>query len=158
MKFASQREIFHWRPACLLRVSGADAETFLQGQFTNDLCILRASRTDIRAKSVGIYGLWLTLKGKVLADSFIVRAEDYFWVISYFSPAAAIRERLESYVIADDVIIEDHTADWRGLTVFGARNEADQTVPAGPFLSFDGRRADGGVLCGEAGPFTRRSI
>jgi folate-binding Fe-S cluster repair protein YgfZ len=65
--------IFRWRPAAWLRVSGEDAGTFLQGQFTNEL---RSVGTG------GIYGLWLNHKGKVLADSFVLpRAADAgeFW-------------------------------------------------------------------------------
>ena len=98
--------IFPWRPACWLRVTGDDAATFLQGQLTNDLRELE------RAPSV--YGLWLTLKGKVLADSFVLRGEtpNTFWIGSYFSPASVIRERLESHVIADDVTIADETSGW----------------------------------------------
>src|SRR5262245_8772358 len=107
------RTFYRWRPAAWLKISGTDAATFLQGQFTNDL-----------RKPEGIYpsvyGLWLNQKGKVLADSFVVAAEDgAFWVGSYFSPAAVIRERLEAYVIADDVVSEDETERWAGATVFG---------------------------------------
>src|SRR4051794_14169243 len=95
--------IYRWRPACWLRVAGEDAANFLQGQFTNDLRAL--------SDTGAIYGLWLTIKGKVLADSFVLRGSypHEFWVGSYFSPATLIRERLESYVIADDVSVEDMT-------------------------------------------------
>ena len=105
--------IFAWKPAAWLRVSGEDAESFLQGQFTNDLRAPRAAGA--------VYGLWLNVKGKVLADSFVLRSAqaDEFWVGSYFSPAAVIRERLESHVIADDVTIEDQTAEWTGLSALG---------------------------------------
>jgi folate-binding protein YgfZ len=105
---------FRWRPAAWLRVGGADAAAFLQGQFTNDL------RPLAQVGAAAVYGLWLTLKGKVLADSFVVRGvADEYWVGSYDSPAAVIRERLESYVIADDVVIEDRTAEWAGISVLG---------------------------------------
>ncbi len=95
---------FCWRPAAWLRVAGPDAPSFLQGQFTNDLRALE--------KQAAVYGLWLSVKAKVLADSFVLRGaeENEFWIGSYFSPAAVIRERLESHVIADDVTVEDRTA------------------------------------------------
>ena len=103
---------FHWQPAAWLRVSGEDAFTFLQGQFTNDLRLLE--------RSGAVYGLWLNHKGRVLADSFILReTENAFWVGSYFCASDVIRERLEAFVIADDVVVEDVTRDWRGLTLFG---------------------------------------
>ncbi|ACB73795.1 folate-binding protein YgfZ [Opitutus terrae PB90-1] len=93
-------------------MSGPDAFTFLQGQFTNDL----------RAIAAGpVYGLWLNQKARVLADSFVFRtAEDEFWVGSYFAAARTISERLEAYIIADDVTVEDRTASWVGLTVSGS--------------------------------------
>ena len=113
MNFSDSAEFHGWRPAAWLRVTGADAATFLQGQFTNELRGVPAGGA--------VYGLWLTLKGKVLADSFVVRGAEpaEFWVGSYFSPAAVIRERLEAFIIADDVGVEDVTAEWAGVTVLG---------------------------------------
>lgn len=110
---STQSEVFWWRPAAWLRVSGEDAAVFLQGQFTNELRNLGTA---------GAYGLWLNQKGKVLADSFVLphATAGEFWVGSYFSTGAVIRERLEAYVIADDVVIHDETEAWRGVTVSGA--------------------------------------
>lgn len=112
---------FLWQPAAWLRVTGEDALTFLQGQLTNDLRNLMPGE--------GRYGLWLNQKGKVVADSFVVAApEGAFFVGSYYSPAALIRERLEAFIIADDVAIEDETAAWRGVTVLA--DEPRETVAA----------------------------
>jgi tRNA-modifying protein YgfZ len=112
MKNGTRVRISRFRPSAAIKISGEDALMFLQGQFTQDL------------KTVGQasarYGLWLNQKGKVLADSFILNvAGGGFWILSYFSPAAVIRERLESYIIADDVEIEDQTDAWSGITVMG---------------------------------------
>lgn len=65
MKFPPATIIHEWRPACWLRITGEDAANFLQGQFSNELRGL--------PEGGAAYGLWLTLKGKVLADSFVVR-------------------------------------------------------------------------------------
>jgi folate-binding protein YgfZ len=135
MNFSTSLAIFGWKPAAWLHVTGEDAANFLQGQFTNEL----------RGMPLGgaVYGLWLTLKGKVLADSFVIRGQtsavggvDCYWIGSYLSPAAVIKERLEAYVIADDVVIEDFTAEWEGITVVGE----DVTAPANVMV-FPGRRA-----------------
>ena len=93
-------------PATHLIVHGADAFGFLQGQFSNELRSCTAS-----------YGLWLNHKGRALADGFVlVEGEDRFRVVSVSSPASVIRERLESYIIADEVEVEDLTsASWLGL-------------------------------------------
>jgi folate-binding protein YgfZ len=104
------------RPAAWLRVSGEDAAQFLQGQFSQDLGRLEPGRA--------AYGLWLDHKGKVGGDSFILRAgsaAEGFWVGSVETPAAALRERLEKYIVADDVSVEDETERWRlGLVLVEA--------------------------------------
>jgi folate-binding protein YgfZ len=122
-----------WQPAAWLRVHGPDAFGFLQGQFTNDLRELE--------KSPGVYGLWLNQKGRVLADSFVLRgrAPEEFWVGSYFSPAAVIQKRLESYIIADDVTIADETAAWSGVTLTGPDAAAAARALGDGFV-FAGRR------------------
>ncbi|ATC64323.1 folate-binding protein [Nibricoccus aquaticus] len=113
MNFGARVRFNCYQPAAVLRVSGEDALSFLQGQFTQDLKMVEAG--------AAAYGLWLNQKGKVLADSFVLRAEGgVWWVISYFSAAVVIRERLESYLIADDVVIEDETVAWEGVSVMGA--------------------------------------
>lgn len=129
---------FSWQPAAWLRLAGPDAASFLQGQFTNDL---RALETQ-----PAVYGLWLNVKAKVLADSFVLRGGDEgeFWVGSYFSPAAVIGARLESHLIADDVTIEDRTGAWAGMSVFGAAAERLRTESRKDGFVFPGRRGRGG--------------
>lgn len=139
IKKTTSTVVLRWQPGAWLRVSGADAATFLQGQFTND----------VRGAAAGeaVYGLWLTVKGKVLADSFVLRGgagaatNDVFWVGSYFSEAAVIRERLESFIIADDVVVEDRTAEVVGLSVIGPDAGARlRSAAAGTGWVFRGRR------------------
>lgn len=138
IKFTTYSGTFRWNPAAWLRISGADARTFLQGQFTNDLRGLE--------QQPAVYGLWLSVKGKVLADSFILRgpSADEFWVGSYSSPAAVIRERLESYVIADDVVIEDVTGDWTAVSWLGSDVPPEVGAGARGGVVFRGRRVAGG--------------
>ena len=129
-----------FQPAACLCVSGEDALTFLQGQFTQELRPAVAPPV--------AYGLWLNQKGKVLADSFVLReAPDRLWVISFSVNAAVIHERLDAYIIADDVVIADETAAWRGLALGGAEveawlaREAGAVPAAGEFI-----RAGGGFV------------
>jgi tRNA-modifying protein YgfZ len=112
MKITLPLRVASFQPVAVLEVSGEDAFSFLQGQFTQDL--------KGPERGAWRYGLWLNQKGKVVADSFVFRlTERVFRVVSYESPAAVIRERLEAYIIADDVTIEDQTAHWTGFTIFG---------------------------------------
>jgi tRNA-modifying protein YgfZ len=104
-------------PAAVLRVSGEDALPFLQGQFTNEL--------RHPGGRLCRYGLWLSQKGKVLADSFALRDGSAWWLVSTHSSSTSIRERLEAYIIADDVQVEDVTSQWTGW-LLGA--EAGRTL------------------------------
>lgn len=134
IKISTSPAVFRWKPASWLRVTGPDALTFMQGQFTNDVRIL--------SKVPSVYGLWLSLKGKVLADSFIVRGagENEFWIGSYYSPAALIRERLEAFIIADDVLIEDATAEWAAVSVLEVDPASIATGSGADAVCFAGRR------------------
>jgi len=135
----------HYQPTACLSVTGEDALTFLQGQFTQEL------RSSLACPVA--YGLWLNQKGKVLADSFVLQeTTERLWVISFTASAAVIRERLEAYIIADDVVITDETVRWQGLAVGGAEveawlgREAGAVPAAGEFIKvgdgwvFRGRR------------------
>jgi folate-binding protein YgfZ len=135
--FPDSAAVFHYRPACVLRVSGPDAAEFLQGQFTNDLRNLEPRRS--------VYGLWLDRKGRVMADSHVLKSEDGpdFWVVSVSSPAAVIARRLEDHIIADDVAIDDATSSWLGVSLIGAGVAAWCAAHSLPGLLFPGRR--GGV-------------
>ena len=116
MSFSGEFSFFRYRPAAVLRITGPDSQSFLQGQFTQEL---RASHEDAVA-----YGLWLNQKGKVLADSFVIRENaDTWWVMSVLSAGASVRERLEAYLIADEVEISDVTEAWEGVVTVG--EEAD---------------------------------
>jgi folate-binding protein YgfZ len=131
----SRPAFFSWRPRSALRVTGEDSFTFLQGQFSNDL---RGS-----VDSDAVYGLWLNHKGRVIADSFVHRVgPEEFWVGSYFSEAEIIRERLEAFVIADDVSIENVTDRWQGVTMLGSHSEELPGELGDGSFSFDGRRTN----------------
>jgi hypothetical protein len=109
----SEKDVFlaRYQPATLLKITGDDALAFLQGQFTQEL--------RFPVGRLCAYGLWLNQKGRVLADSFALREGVSWWLFSLSSSSSILRERLEAYVVADDVTIEDCTQSWSGWTVFG---------------------------------------
>jgi folate-binding protein YgfZ len=130
-------------PRAAIRVTGEDAFTFLQGQFTNELR---------QAVGTATYGLWLDQKGKVLADSHVMRiSENEFLIVSDDSPADTIKQRLEGYIVADDVTLTDETAGTAGLTlvgqssgaalakILGARPAGNRFIAAASVLAFAGR-------------------
>lgn len=87
----------------------------------------------------------------MLADSFVRRGleENEFWIGSYFCPAATVRERLEGYVIADDVRIEDQTEAWAAVSVLGLDlGRLAALAESEGALVFGGRRdRDGSLEC-----------
>ena len=146
MDFSVEPRCLPCRWGAFLRVTGEDAPSFLQGQFSQDL----------RGLKVGgdpAYGLFLSHKGRVQADAFILRTADGYRLASYACPGDSLRSRLESFIIADDVIVEDQTADYAGLAVLGG---AQPTSPEGGFV-FPGRRRRGPRECrSECGGLPKR--
>ncbi len=117
--------------SAVLRVRGPDANSYLQGQFTQDLKL---------AEKGAIYGLWLDQKGKVLADSHVIRlAPNDYLVICFSANAAVLLARLEAYLIADEVELRDETGEWASLLVWGRATPA-LTLPTGAQI-FGSRRA-----------------
>lgn len=119
-EFDSKARYACFQPAAVLKVTGEDTFPFLQGQFTQDL---RPARDGARVA----YGLWLNQKGKVLADSVVLQHAGSWLIVSMYSAATVIRARLETYVIADDVVIEDETERWGGISLLG--REASGLLP-----------------------------
>ena len=104
------------KPAAWLRVYGEDVAEFLQGQFSNDLGQMIVGSS--------VYGLWLNHKGKVLADSSVLKTEEeVYQLFSYFSEPIILKQRLEKYIIADDVEVLDQTEEMASVSLWGENVE-----------------------------------
>jgi folate-binding protein YgfZ len=112
-------------PEGWLRVTGPDATDFLQGQCTQDLRGLKPGQS--------AWALWLSIKGRVQAETLVLRgAHDVWWLWSAHSEGAAVAARLEEFIIADDVTVENlgGPADgaagdpWEQITLAGEAAEA----------------------------------
>jgi len=112
------------KAAAVLRVTGPDAFTFLQSQFSNDL-----RRPGVERPVT--YGLWLNQKGKIQADSFVIqRGLAEFLLVSYDCPAETIRAHLEAHLIADEVEVKDETGEFGLLHVFAQKSfNGDEEIP-----------------------------
>ena len=84
-----------------LRLTGADRVRFLNGQVSNDVRQASAERS--------IYTGVMTIKGKLCADAFVHGREDFLLVDAEGELREALAARLERYIIADDVTLEDAT-------------------------------------------------
>ncbi|MDX1953669.1 MAG: hypothetical protein SFY81_15980 [Verrucomicrobiota bacterium] len=80
-----------------LFLSGTDAKRFLHGQVTNDINRLNHGQ--------GCYAALVTAKGKMQSDLYIYQMEE--GLLLDFEPgySSTVQERLEKYIIAEDVQI-----------------------------------------------------
>src|SRR5437899_1940337 len=101
------RQFFDLSARVKLRVSGADRLRFLNGQLTND--VRKATETN------AIEACVLNAKGKMEAHLFLHAQAQSFVLDADPALQPSLQSRLERYIIADDVQIEDVTA---GLSIF----------------------------------------
>ena len=86
-------------PRTLLRLTGADRLRFLNGQVTQDIKKLppgHAVRSAITSS-----------KGRLEADLHIAATPDSLLIETDFSLRESIRSRIEKFIVADDVTVED---------------------------------------------------
>ena len=91
----------------LLRVSGADAQTFLQGQLTND--VLQVTPTSAH------FGGYCTPKGRLIADFLLMRTSQAYLMHLPGDSCAVLAERLRKFVLRANVQIGRET----GLRAIG---------------------------------------
>lgn len=124
-------------PKGVFFVEGEDSASFLQGQFSQDI------RT---ADGFRAYGLWLNHKGKILADSFMLRiSESRFLVVSYFGETEVLRDNLEKRIIMDEVVTRSAESGWFGVSVWGEAIDRVLELAKLERPSADGFSSGGGV-------------
>jgi folate-binding protein YgfZ len=84
-----------------LKVAGADRVRFLNGQLTNDIVSLQPGSA--------VYACALTAKGKLCADLFAGATKESLFLDAEAVLRESLAARLEKYIIADDVTLEDVT-------------------------------------------------
>ena len=90
---------FHLNNRALLKISGNDAESFLQSQFSNDIGKLNNSSVQLSA--------YCQHQGKILSLFWVIRQEEGFYLSFPKELLDSIQSRLKMFVIMADVIIED---------------------------------------------------
>ena len=86
--------LVHLKNRALLRVSGPDAEVFLQGQLSNDINKLNASSVQLNA--------YCQHQGKILALFWVMKYEDSFFLSFPLDLRETIQPRLQMFVIMSD--------------------------------------------------------
>src|SRR3954454_21663147 len=106
-----------------LRLTGAEAVDYLQGQVTNDVEAL--------TPGTGCYAALLNHKGKMLADMRVLRGEDHIWVDTEPEGLPALVRNASMFSIGRDVQHEDVSGAYAILSLIGpeAREALDSPPP-----------------------------
>jgi len=96
----------------VIRLSGTDRSSWLQGLVTND----------VRALAPGhrLYGAWLTPQGRMITDLWIAATDESLLLDVPASLAAGLAARLDSLIFAEDVQVADVSAEMACTHVLGA--------------------------------------
>src|SRR3954447_2988373 len=107
-----------------LRLTGAEAAEFLQGQVTNDVEGL--------APGQGCYAALLNHKGKMRADMRVLRGPDWIWIDAETPGKRPLEHTVETYRLGREVHWKDLTDERSILSRGGprARERLDQAPPA----------------------------
>jgi len=86
----------------LIEVSGEDAPRWLDGMISNDV-----KRLAPGPEASGCAALLLTRQGRIVADLQVLARDGAFWLALAREAQADVTARLDRFVIADDVRLED---------------------------------------------------
>ena len=114
----------------LIEVRGGDRVRWLNGMLSNDVSTL-AQGPD----SSGCYALLLTHRGAITADFHVMLRPDAFWLETSRGAVAGVIERLERFIVADDVELLDRSDEFARLGVEGPGAAAQLSAAAGAPVS-----------------------
>jgi len=108
----------------ILKISGADKQSFLQGQLTGDTRDINSEKAQ--------FSSYCTPKGRMLANMRIAEQGDNWLIVLPLSRLASIQKRLQMFVMRSDVTIEDASSDFACIGISGDCTEqitTDNTIP-----------------------------
>lgn len=122
--YAAAREALahRLRPAGILDVMGADRETFLQGQLTQDVRGLAPGESRPAAG--------LTPKGKLLFVARVVGLEDRLRLVVPETLRQRVADHVRKYAVFSKVAVEDRSADLLRIGLYG-REAPGVALPSG---------------------------
>jgi len=101
--------LIHLDNRSLLKISGSDAESFLQAQLSNNINELDHSSIQLNA--------YCQHQGKMLALFWVMRSKNDFLLSFPLDLLEIIKSRLQMFVIMSDVTIDDVTDDYLQIGV-----------------------------------------
>ena len=99
----------------LLRVSGSDAELFLQNQLTNDIFLLNTSSAQLTA--------YCQHQGKIIGLFWLIRSNEDFLISFPSDLLQIILSRLKMFILMSDVIIEDITMNYNQIGLINTEHK-----------------------------------
>lgn len=93
----------------LLKISGDDARSFLQGLLTNDIHKVTATEA--------IYSCLLSPQGKYLYDFFVIEWQGSLWIDCASERCAELARKLTMYKLRSKVTIENVSADYQVASI-----------------------------------------
>jgi folate-binding protein YgfZ len=109
---AGDAATFVLSPRALWRLTGPDAERYLNGQITNDVTKL--------ADGDGCHAAVCTAKGRMEGELFVAKRGADFYLDAPLELKESLGARLQKYLIADDAVFEEVDDLWSLSHVFGA--------------------------------------
>ena len=107
--------VFALRERALIAVRGRDRVRWLDGMLSNDVARLRPGPS-----SSGCYALLLTPQGRIVCDFHVLQRGDELWLETEARGLPEVLARLERHIIADDVTLEDRSAEVARIGIEGA--------------------------------------
>ena len=112
--------LIHLDNRSLLKISGSDAESFLQAQLSNNINELNHSSIQLNA--------YCQHQGKMLALFWVMRSNDDFLLSFPLDLLEIIKSRLQMFVIMSDVTIDDVTDEYLQIGVIDENQNNTFTI------------------------------
>jgi tRNA-modifying protein YgfZ len=94
-----------------LRVTGPDRAAWLQGLLTNDIAAVKPGG--------GCYAAYLTPQGRMISDARVLERGDFMLLDVPAAQKAYVLERLTTFIIMEDVAVDDVTESLARVAVHG---------------------------------------
>ena len=112
----NKKEFHQLEDKSILKISGKDKFSFIQGIISNDVEILK--------KKSSIYSSMLTPQGKFIVDFFLSSYEDFFLLEVNKEQKDQILRKLEIYKLRSDVFIEEV----KNVNIFLISNDSEENL------------------------------
>ena len=98
----------------VIEVTGSERVRWLDGMVSGDVRALEAA-----GPGAGCYALLLTPQGRLVADLHVLLDGEALWLELEREVLAVVMERLERFIIADDVSLTEHSDAWLRFALEG---------------------------------------